>query len=308
VLSDKGAPIETHIQLNNKTATAFNGILSAGHLIDEDIYACPANKLLIEAMSKCGETYSFIQLDQNRLQIKSDKFKAIVPCVDPETIPTASPNDVVCEITDDLKKAIETVSVLTSEEGQTIYTTSILVRANSVVSTNGFIMFEYWHGLNLPTLAVPKALATALINTDKKVNRFGFNETSATFFFEDNSWIKSQLFRDQWPNIDHLLNTQANLWPIPAGFWEGLAAVSPFSSDGLVYFDSGFIKSHATDGVGATYEIAGLPKGPIFNAKNLMLIKPHAKVIDFVAPGTTSSTTMLVFQGDAIRGAMLGRM
>lgn len=308
VLSDKGAPVETHIQLNNKTATAFNGILAAGHLIEEEIYACPNNKLLIEAMSKCGQSYSFVQLDQSRLQIKSDKFKAIVPCIDPTTIPYGTPDNIVCELTDIIKTAIETVSILTSEEGQTIHTTSILIRSGSVVATNGFLIFEYWHGLNMPTVAIPKALASALSNTSKKIAHFGFSDTSVTFFFEDKSWIKSQLFRDQWPSVDHLLNTQANLWPIPNGFWDGVAAVTPFSSDGSVYFDNGFIKSHATDGVGATYEVSGLPKGPIFNAKNLMLIKPHAKNIDFVAQGTTANSTMLVFQGDQIRGAMLGRI
>lgn len=308
VLSDKGAPVETHVQLNNKTAVAFNGILSAGALIEEDIYACPNNKLLIEAMSKCGQTYSFVQLDQNRLQIKSDKFKAIVPCIDPSTIPTTQPDNFVCEITDVIKTAINAVSVLTSDEGQTIHTTSILVRPNSTVATNGYIIFEYWHGFNLPTVAVPKALASALANIDKKVSGLGFSDNSVSFFFEDNSWIKSQLFRDEWPKVDHLLNVQANLWPVPGTFFEGVAAVTPFSSDGLLYFDKDLIKSHATDGVGATYEVTNLPKGPIFNAKNLMLVKPHAKVIDFVAPGLSEGQTMLVFQGDNIRGAMLGRM
>src|SRR5690606_13394672 len=117
----------------------------------------------------------------------------------------------------------------------------------------------------------------------KKINGFGFSDNSVTFWFEGNCWLKSQLYRDKWPDIDHLLNRQSNMFPVPAGFWEALDAIAPFAQEGFVYFDNELIKTHRDGEIGATYEVAGIPKGPIFNIKNLMMIKPFVQVIDFVA-------------------------
>ena len=38
---DKGAPYQTTVRLGQNQAVATDGVLSAGHSIDEDIVACP---------------------------------------------------------------------------------------------------------------------------------------------------------------------------------------------------------------------------------------------------------------------------
>ena len=307
VLHDKGAPIETHMRLQNKTVVGFNGIIGAGSLIQEDIYAAPNAKLIIEALSKCGQNLSITQLDNGRISIKSDKFKAIVPCIDPNSIPVMLPDTPIASINNELKKAIEAVGVLATEDAQRIVAASILIRQNSCLATNGSIIFEAWHGIDLPTLAIPKAFVQPIVKTQKQLKSFGFSASTATFWFEDKSWIRSQLFKEEWPQVDHLLNRPAKFFDIPKDFWEGLDAIAPFSNDGLVYFDDGLIKTN-DDGQGASYEVSGVPKGPIYNIKNLMTIRQHAKQIDFVSQGISQDTTMLCFVGDKIRGAMLGRV
>lgn len=308
ILSDKGAPVETHLILQNKTATAFNGILAAGVIIDEDIFAAPNNSLMIEALSKCGQNYSMVQLDNGMISIKGNKFKAHVPCIDPSQLPQAIPDQPAIQITNDLIKAIEAVGVLATEDAQRVVAASILIRNDTCVATNGAILFEAWHGFKLPTIAIPKAFVGPLTKQSKNVAWIGGSLNSISIFFEDNSWLKTQLYVEQWPNVDDIVNRKANYKSIPDNFWDGLAAVSPFSVDGMVYFDNDLIKSHATDGVGASYEVKGLLKGPIFNHKYLTLIKPYATQIDFLAQGTTNNTTMLMFVGDRIRGALLGRI
>lgn len=307
VLHDKGAPIETHMRLQNKTVVGFNGIIGAGAFIQEDIYAAPNAKLMIEALSKCGQNLSITQLDNGRISIKSDKFKAIVPCIDPNSIPTILPDTPVAQVDDKIKKAIEAVGVLADENAQRVFAASILIRSGSCLATNGAIIFEAWHGIDLPTLALPKAFVQPIVKTQKQLKLFGFSASTATFWFEDESWIRSQLFKEEWPQVDHLLNRPAKFFDIPKSFWEGLDAIAPFSTDGLVYFEDGLLKTN-DDGQGASYEVAGVPKGPIYNIKNLMTIRPYAKQIDFVAQGMSADTTMLCFVGENIRGAMLGRV
>ncbi len=308
VTKDNGNPNETHVYLNNKYATAFNGSVSIGTKIEEDLFACPNNKLLIEALSKCGQHISITQLDNNRLSIKSDKFKAIIPCIDPNLITLSIPDEPCASIDNKFKMALEAVGVLADEDSNRVVTASILMANGSLISTNGHIIFEYWHGISLPTnISLPKALVKPLTGTNKNLTKFGFSQSSVTFYFDDESWIKSQLYADQWPDVSMILNKQSNAWPVPTDLFIALSAVMPFCEDNWVYFHAGVLRSHPIEGVGATFEIAGLPSGPILNGKALGLLKPWAKQIDFLAPGPHPGTSMVMAFGDNMRAALMGR-
>lgn len=311
ILRGIGPPVETHILLSNKWAVAFNGIISAGHVIEEDLYACPQAKLMIEALSKCTDQLSITQLDINKLSIKSGKFKAIVPCIDPTLLTISAPDAPIAAIDDRFKVAIEAVGVLSSDTAHSVYGTSILINGKSVVSTlNGTVIFEYWHGIDLPpaeySLAIPKALVEPLTKSNKKLKSFGFSDNSITFYFEDNSFLKSQQYSDKWPEVSHILNQLSNPFPVPAGLWEGLAAIAPFSETGMCWFQTGSLHSHAETGVGASFEAAGLPKAGPFVIKQLRLLQGHAEAIDFLAPGPNGSHSV-VFFGKSIRGLIAGR-
>lgn len=306
ILKDVGAAYETHIVLNNKTATAFNGVLASGALIQEDIHACPNYKLFTEALSKCGQNLSITQLDNNRISIKSDKFKALVPCLEQSTFAPIIPDMGTFSIDDTFKIGLDAVGMLATEGAQSVVAASILMNGQTLIATNRVVMFEFWHGKELPDKVVlPKALITPLTKNTKKLSTFGYSPNSATFYYEDDSWIRTQLFAEQWPDVRRILDGTTNPFPLPADFWQGLEAVAPFSTDGTVHFENNRIQSHANPDTGASFEVSGLPRGPIHSIKQLMLIKPHATSVDFFAP--TSSGTMLKFFGERIRGAIAGR-
>lgn len=313
VLKDQGQPLETHIALNHTTATAFNGVVAAGALIEEDIYAAPNNKLLIEALSKCGENLSITQLDNDRLSIKSDKFKALVPCLDPTMFPVTNPDNALGPIEDTFKAAINSVGVLADAEADRVVAASILMAGGSVIATNGQVMFEAWHGQNLPTdIALPKNIIQPLIKAGKNLLTFGFSKSSFTFYFQDNSWLRTQLFAEPWPDIRPILDGPTNPFTLPGEFWQGLDAVAPFSPDGAVHFEKDRMQSHASPDLGASYDVPGLPRGPIFSIRNLQQAKPYIETADFFAQPNSKNNhielgKMLKFFGKNIRGVIVGR-
>jgi len=309
VVSEKlGAPYETHIGLRNNWAIAFNGIVAAGSPISEDITCYAHTMLLAEALSKCDDSFSLTQLDNGRLSIKSGKFKAVVPCLDPDLMQTALPDPKIVGITNAFKEAVEAVGVLASENAQHILTASVLMNGPSVISTNRVMLMEYWHGLDLPpNVPLPKQFVAALAKQKKNLTGFGFSSNSATFYFEDGCWLRTQLYNDEWPDVSAILNRQANLWTIDAGFFKALDAIEPFSEDGNVYSGLNMLRSHADEGVGASYECAGIPAGFVYPIKQLKIIKPFVKKIDWMANGVHDSTYCLVFQGDVSRGVISGR-
>lgn len=303
VTKDEGTPNEVCVHLHNGWVTAFNGIIAAGHKIEEQIFAAPNNKLLIEALSKCGENLSITQLDNNRLSIKSDKFKAIVPCIDPTLLSVPIPDMPIGIVNADLTFAMNAVSVLVDDESDRIITASILLQSGSCVASTGSVLFECWHGIDLPTLAIPKAIIQPLIKCGKKLVQFGFSQGSVTFYFEDESWLRTQLMAGEWPDVKKILDQKTNQWPLPQDFYKALDAVAPFANE-VVYFEKDIMRSHSTEGIGASYEVTGLPQGLVFSIKQLMMIKQHVKTIDFHVNG---HMPMTIFYGDKFRGAIAGR-
>lgn len=289
----------SHCRLTEHWALASDGILSAGHKIEEDLDACPHTGRLLAALSKCGPGLALSQ-DEMRLAVRSEKFRATIPCIDPAALIVSNP-DAPCAVIDDrLKAAFQQVAPLVSETADFVAGVSVLLRAGSVVSTNRHVIIEAWHGIDLPpNLALPKAFMLAVMRCQKPLARFGFSDRSVTFYFDDESWLKTQLYEDKWPNVDGLLNQQANPWPLPENLFAAVDAVLPFSDNSFVFFHQGSLQSHYDATQGATYEIEGLPNERSFNGKYLKLLDGLATQIDF---GTGREP--LRFFGENVRGCI----
>lgn len=302
VTKDQGSLNETHIILANHFATAFNGVIAAGISIQEDIFACPQNSLMVKALSKCGQNIAITQINDS-LSIKSEKFKAIIPCLEINLLQTAIPDPLIAAINDDFKTGLEIVGILANENAQSVVAASILMNGQSLIATDRNVIFEYWHGIDLPPgFALPKALVAPLTKARKKLTGFGNSATSVTFYFEDNSWIKSQLYNEHWPDMTPIWGRQSNPLPVPAGLWEALEAVAPFSGDGLIYSRDGGLASDSNSNAGAFYEAASIPPGLCLSARQLGLLKGLAREIDFFVEGPS-----IMFYGDRIRGLIAGR-
>lgn len=305
VSRDEGSPQDTHILLQNKTATAFNGTLAAGAIIEEDLHAAPHTKTFLNALQKCGENYSVTQLDSGRLSIKSGPFKAIVPCIDPTLLYFPTPDPHQAFIDDKLKESLTLIEKIKPENGQRVITLSFLLNGESVIATDGKILIEAWHGLIMPTnLPIPKAIIPVLLSS-KKLTGFGYSQSTATFYLEDNSFIRTQLYAENWPDISEILNKQSSPIPIPKDFFKGLEAVGSFSNNGMIYFKDDLLKSHDNEGPGAEFEVEGIKKGPVYSIKYLSIIKDMADKIDFYVPAERKSL-MLAFTGPKVRGILMG--
>lgn len=304
VTKEIGTPSETHVRLQSNWATASNGILALGHPIKEDLFACPQNKLLIDALSKCTNDIEF-KYDTN-LSIKSGKLKAIIPCLAPDLINCIGPDEPIATIDNRLKEGFEAVGMSTIENNsQTIYNASILLNGQSIVGTDGKVLIEYWHGIDLPKgLPIPKNVITPLLKSNKILAQFGMSKTSVTFWYSDGAWIKSQLYAEEWPDVGTILDRPSQQSAVPKGFFDGLDAIKGFT-DTSVYFGPGIVRSHSDDAVGASYEVPGLPAGPIFNLKQLLMLKSHIETVDFQVAGPFTGN-MLLWHGKNCRGAVSG--
>jgi len=300
----EGTLIQQHCRISEGTIVAFDGGITAGQYIDESLNVCPHTATLIKALSKCTENVSITELDSGKLSVKSGKFRATVPCAPFADLPAVQPDNPCATLTDSLKSALAACMPLALDGGEQPFTCAVLLQAGTCVSTNRHVIIEAFHGIDLPPgILIPKASVAAIVKSHKSLKSFGFSNNSATFFFEDDSFIKTQLFVDKFPDYNKILNIEENAIALPLGFYDALEKVFPFIDKDLpaVYFIDGKMCSESNSLNGANYEVEGLINGLAFNANYLKLIKEHAHRVHFNA----NERGMALFFGDNVRGAIM---
>lgn len=309
---DKGeVPYMAHARVAGKTITATDGTFSAGHAIEEEFALCPHIGRLIDALNRAGTSLALTENENGTLLVKGDKIRATVPCIAGDQMPQIMPDPCIATIDDRIKEGFAKLLPLIREDAERVVEVSILLRANTMLSCNGTVIFEYWHGIDLPPgLAIPKTFAAAVAASTKPLAGFGFTPKSVTFYFEDGSWYKTQLFGEEWPNVDQLFDYPSYPAPVPVGLFEAVRAIESFSKDGAVHFHDEKLKTtydnyRERSGAlyGATYDVPGLQAGHTFTAKLLRLIEPVCISVDY----TSNDDRAFFFDGGNLRGSIMKR-
>lgn len=287
----------------NNWIIANNGIITAATKVDENFSLCPHTFQLLDALNKSGKEMNMTQLSANSLSVKSEKFKALIPCCNFEELYLPAPDAYTIQVDNRLKLAFEAVAVLATEGAEVAHLAGVYLQNNSVVCTNNHAVLEYWHGLDLQGFyaIVPKAAAVAVAKCEKNLVKLGLAQSSVTFYFEDESFIKTQLYAEQYPNYQQWLNVESNPWPLPPEFFKAVKAVESFSKNGIVYFDNGVISSRESENEATTYKVEGLPNGMAFSAKYLSQLEHAMQQVYF-----DTSKPCAIFFGENIRGMLLG--
>jgi len=308
---------QEYVRLSNRWAVAFDGQLAMGYPIEEELSLCPHLGRLKTAIDKAGATISIAATDNGRLSVAGEKLRAVVPCLPPERYPPVMPDQNIAVLTGAINDGFQHVTALAKDEADRIVEASILLRANTMVGTNGSLILEYWHGIDLPPgLAIPQRAAKAIAKSPKACIGFGFDwGRSATFYFEGGAWLKTQLYDEAWPEIDGILNVECfNYAPLPDGFFDGLAAIEKFSEDKTCHFADDKLRSTYASAMndsaqelvyGATYDIPGLVGKHAFSTDLLKLAKPAMANVDYV----THDDRAVFYNLDAnLRGVLMKKV
>lgn len=306
--SDKSdaMPYQTHAILRNKTIMTFDGVLAAGTNCDfGEVSTAPHSFMLAAALKKCKTAYSVTQLANGNLVIKSGAFKAIIPALEFVAMATTSiyPDNPIAPIDDRIKDGFALLNPLLVESSQHVVTSTLLLQGYSMMATDRVLLTEFYHGVDLPPgLVLPKAFVNAVAKCPKKLARFGFSPSSVTFWYEDHSWIRSQLHTAEWPNAARIFGQPMTATvEIPKKLKEAVDSCVPFCREGLIYLNQNEVASHLDNADGATYDCKELPGGHIFAVKRLLDVLKFATHVDWL-----SSDLGACFFGQNIR-AMLGK-
>lgn len=285
--------------------TAFDGILAAGHPVHDEMAGCPHTFRLIDALERVRGAYTMTLLDNKRLSISSGAFRAVVPCIDAHTLIGVTPDPCMYVVDDRWKQAAVRAGTFCTDGAQTVMAASVITYGASLVGTNGLVIVEADHGYQMPPgLIIPMAFVKEVAKVEAKLNGFGYSENSLTFYFEGGAWVRTQLYKEAYPDIARVLSpvVMSGCTDIPDGFFDAVSAVAAFASDArTIIIDNNSVRSHAELNIGAQHECAGLPfTNIIVNADFLGKVQPFVTKFD-----ATTYHNMLVFLGENVRALVM---
>lgn len=298
-----GTLTQTHSMFGGGWLAASDGILTAAAKIEDDLDACPHTRRLLAALERCGAGVAITQTDSLRLSVKSGALRAVVACVEQQQVQVTGPDPLIAPLTPDFLAGCKAIAHISSESGLSVDVMSILIAGPVIRATNRQVMVEFWHANDMPPhVVIPKTAISALIKSGKEPIGFGFTHgRSFTFHFADESWLKSQIFEDLWPNVDKVFakDLSGQGAPVPVDLFEALNLIGYFSDCGEVKFEPDLLKTVNRESEGAEHDVKGLPEGGRFAIKNLELIAPIAKTLS-----VKKGDNLAFFYGDRLRGAI----
>lgn len=295
-------PSYFHCRMWANKLSGCSAVLSAGIEIQELIECCPDTFKLIDALKECPESISLTFMPTLELLVKSGNFQAAIPCISQTDIPAIYPDLNTIDVPAEFQYALEKVSGVANEKAKQVAFASIYMAEGSVLATNGDVIVEAWHGCSTPIgLIVPKVWVSALRKVKgKSFYRLAASGDSLTAYYGDGSWIKTRLHLDlDFPRLQRFLDLPCNPIPTPLGFWAAIERLSPFATDGRIYFRPEGLCTDQYQRDGAINLCDGLPTNISFNIAALNLIAPFAEKLAF-----NVTNKMTYFFGKGVRGAI----
>lgn len=288
----------THLFISNYWCVGCNESITVGSKISEDLNCCPQTYPLLDALNQCKDEIKIVQ-DESLLTIHSGDFKAIIPCIQKDTIIPFLLNPISADYivnNDTIKDIFKLLLPIIKDNSEKDYYNVIFFNTYTVVASNGRVLIEIIHNTQLPCcFTVSKDFVNSVIKSDKLIQRLNSYNNKTLFQFEDESFI-CENSSVKYPDYQSIFNCENQTpYPLPDDFFKGLKSIESFSNDGIVKFVTGGLQSD-----NAFYAINGLPVGISFLIKDLLSIEKCLVTIHF-----DMKDNKAIFYGIECRGVIL---
>lgn len=297
-------PALTHFAIEGNTVRGYNGVIALCSPIPFDICCKPKAVPLIRAIANCEDSIQLSLTPSNRLSIKSGKFKAFIDCVDGETPHVLAEGQPFAIDGKMLLQAFKVLYPLVSTDASRPWSQGILLDGSSAFATNNIILAEYWLGSSVPfPVNIPRAAIKEIVRIGEAPEGALVTNSSITFMYSGQRWLRSQLLATDWPDVRGLLNSAVgDPKPIDRELFDGLEILKPFTDKmGKIFFECNLMSTHIDCMEGATYDLHSDLGQSVYNIDMLQLLNPVVTSIDW-----SLYPKPCPWQGNRIRGLIVG--
>ena len=292
-----------HFAIESGRVRGFNGMLALSTPIPFDIDCKPNAEQLIKAVSNCADTIQLSMTKAGRLSVKSGNYKAFIDCVDGESA-HVDPEGEIVEFDGSLLLAgLKSVSPFIGTDASRPWANGVLVKGQSLFATNNVILVEYWLPSAFPIVVnIPRSAVREILRINEYPTHAQITETSLTFHYENERWLRTQLYDTKWPDLSKIIHRESTQLPFDTKIFEGLQAIKAFADKlETVYFRNGELCTHPTDVEGAVFAIEDFNSKGRYSIGMLNLLQGIATTIDWSAYPKPCA-----FMGDRLRGVIVG--
>lgn len=298
-----------HFVIAGGRAGSHDGLLSMSTPIALELDVTPHARTMIKAVQACDDE-SAIALHvtaAGRLAIRSGSFRAYIGCLPNDTrVEQPQPEGDFMEVAPSLLDAIRTLAPFMSVDASRPWAQGIYIRENSAFATNNIILAEYWHGSAFPhDVIIPADAVTELLRVKQTPVAVQVSPSSATFHFEGERWIRTQLLDGTWPieQLNAILGQGGSPLALTEEFFSALAKIRPFVDEHAgvrLYPDK--VATTVEEQTGAVVEVAIAGGHGHFNINQLLLLQDIAHAVDW-----STHPRPCYWQGKRMRGVIIGR-
>jgi hypothetical protein len=278
----------------------YDGIVAAGVRAHEQLNVCPQTELFRHAVSRAGGALTLTERADGTLYVSGDAVRASIPCFPQANIPNVVPDAAYLPVSQSLSKVLVAISKIAAARHETVIGSSVLLKSDSVVGTDGATIVEGHHGSQLPyRWVLPREFCDALAKVKTVPTHCGWSADTFTLWFGTDMWLRTNTYEDKYPDTDlwfaRLMSSVGEYRPIPLSLLMAIETLKPFRyGDTLGIYPYGL--NTLADGTGAAYHmqhdiayVGGFPSA------GLKLAAEHGSWIAF-------STEGAYWYGDVIRG------
>lgn len=296
-------PALTHYNIARGRIRGFNGAVALCCPIPLDLEVSPKADLFAKAIEACREVAQLSVTEDKRLFVKSGNFQVFVECSN-EPFPNVFPEGDTINLDGNLLEAVKTLAPFIADDASRKWANGILFRGPSAFATNNVILVEYWLGYNFPVeICISKQAVNELLRIGEEPLSLQVSETSVTFHYEGERWLRAQNSPATWPDVGAVLSIETlDQRPFPEGFFSAVDDLAPFVDElGQLFLLENRIATSPADKKGASIDIPSVVSNGIFHNTQLSLLKGIATTIDF-----SMYPRPCLFYGERTRGAIVG--
>jgi hypothetical protein len=291
--------------IENNRIFAHNGLLTASASIGIPIDCKPKADTftaIIKAANDANAIPSFNLTPTGKLSVKAGKLRALIEC-DITHTHEYRPEGIDYEI--DGENFMQVITILEPFMGNNTdpakaWANSIMFNGNNAFVTCNTIAIQHDTLLNITMpIVIPSQAIKELIKIKLIPVSVRYCQKSITFFYDDDSWIKTRTLENKFPNFGGILNIPCSPIEMPEDFYTGLKQLKAFCDEEFTSIS--FTKEGLTTKNEAIYEMTLPITYGVYNYNLLILLEGIMKRIDF-----SSYPRPAIFTGDRLRGCIVG--
>lgn len=301
-------PVMTAVHFYDKRVQATNGRITIdAPFPDLDIDVTVNADRLIKAVNACDGEATIKLTENGKLSIRQGKFRALIPVEDHDSFPKVEPPTALHQINGKyLLRLMQELRPFVAEDATRPWACGMLLDGDYAYATNNVSIARVHQPFDKPVslsskLNLPSFLLDELLRMKRPPINAAHDDKSITLDLGDGVWIRSNLFADEWPDVQRFFQP-AKLSPIPPELSPSIERILPFCPDPklpIIILGDNTV-STAEGEMSAAVEGFSLPDAR-FHAKVLQLVLDHAHSIDLAAYPNPCA-----FQGDGIDGVVMG--